>query len=305
MSGRRETVTPFQLFALEVLRTERLSPSLVRVTFTGPGLADFASGGRDQSLSLFLPHPGQPEPVLPPAQDVSAWYAAYRELPDDVRAVMRSYTVRAQRRDPHEVDIDFAVHPDGGPACAWAEKAAPGDRVQVLGPTAPDNSGVRFRLPESAEWLLLWADETALPAAAAILESLPAGTPAKVWLEVPRQGDVLDLKTAADARITWLVREAAEASGAHRTERALEALRAAELPDAAPYCWIAGEAGTVKALRRHLVNERQFDRRAITFTGYWRLGASEDRFREEAATEAATQAATEAATEATATEATK
>ncbi|MFC7305396.1 siderophore-interacting protein [Streptomyces monticola] len=274
---------PFGLFDLEVTGVARLSPSLVRVTFTGPGLGAFAAGGRDQSLSLFLPHPGQPEPVLPPAdQDQSAWYAAYRALPDDVRAVMRSYTVREQRRSPaEEVDIDFAVHPDGGPACAWAEQAAPGDRVTVLGPAVADNSGVRFRLPEAADWVLIWADETALPAAAAILEWLPAGTKAKVWLEVPCAEDMLELKTAAEVETSWLVRAAGDASGAHRTERAVEAVRAAELPQGTPYCWIAGEAGTVKALRRHLVNERGFDRRSVTFTGYWRLGASEDRLREE------------------------
>ena len=175
------------------------------------------------------------------------------------------------------------MHPDGGPACQWAERVEPGDRVAVLGPTGADNSGVRFQLPDTAEWVLLWADETALPAAAAILESLPAGMRAKVWIEVPYAGDQLELKTEADADISWLVREVTEASGADRTERTVEAVRAAALPDSAPYCWIAGEAGTVKALRRHLVNERAFDRKSVAFTGYWRLGVNEDGLREEAA----------------------
>lgn len=275
---------PYRLFRLEVERVTRLSPSLVRVTFTGPGLDAFVTGGLDQSLSLFLPLPGQTEPVLPPVSDDPAgWYAAYRAMPHDTRAVMRSYTAREQRRSPaEELDIDFAVHPDGGPACAWAQRAEPGDRVALLGPTGPDNNGIRFKLPESAEWVLLWADETALPAAAAILESLPAGTKARVWIEVPCADDRLELKTEADAEIHWLVREVTEASGADRTERTVEAVRAAALPEAVPYCWIAGEAGTVKALRRHLVNERKFDRRSVSFTGYWRLGMSEDGLREEA-----------------------
>ncbi|MDI3423014.1 siderophore-interacting protein [Streptomyces luteolus] len=276
---------PFRLFRLEVERVVRLSPSLVRVTFTGPELGEFRSGGLDQSLSLFLPRPGQQDPVLPPTEgtDPAGWYAAYRAMADDTRAVMRSYTAREQRRSPaEELDIDFAVHPDGGPACAWAERAEPGDRVAVLGPSGPDNNGIRFRLPEGAEWVLIWADETALPAAASILESLPAGTRAKVWLEVPCAGDQLELKSEADVDLTWLVREVTEASGAHRTERTVEAVRAAALPEAQPYAWIAGEAGTVKALRRHLVREREFDRRAVTFTGYWRLGASEDSLRAEA-----------------------
>ncbi|AOT59008.1 siderophore-interacting protein [Streptomyces rubrolavendulae] len=272
---------PFGFFPLQVAATRRLGPSLVRVTFTGAGdedLSGFASGGRDQSLSLFLPHPGQHEPVLPPVVDGDLYGAlgAWRAMPDDVRAVMRSYTVRAQRRTADggtEVDIDFAVHEDGGPACRWALRAAAGDRVAVLGPAVADNTGVRFRPPEDADEVLMWADETALPAASAILEWLPAGTRARVWLEVPHAGDRIEPRTAADAAVTWLVR----GEGA---PPAVEAVRAAELSGSAPYVWLAGEAGAVKALRRHFVNERRVDRRRVTFVGYWREGMSEDVLRE-------------------------
>ncbi|MFG3506247.1 siderophore-interacting protein [Streptomyces sp. NPDC047821] len=271
----------FGFFSLTVTRTRRLGPSLVRVTFTGTNGAElegFASGGRDQSLSLFLPHPGQPEPVMPPLQDGDLYGAlgAWRAMPDDVRAVMRSYTVREQRRTGDgttEVDIDFALHEDGGPACRWAARASEGDRVVVLGPTVADNTGVRFRLPGDADEVLIWGDETALPAASSILESLPAGTRAQVWLEVPYAADRLELRTEADATVTWLVREEGAPAAA-------DALRAAVLTGTAPYAWIAGESGSVKALRRHLVNERGIDRRRVTFVGYWRKGLSEDALRE-------------------------
>ncbi|MET9437391.1 siderophore-interacting protein [Streptomyces sp. NPDC006551] len=266
---------PFQFFSLQVDRTRRLGPSLVRITFTGEDLKSFASGGRDQSLSLFLPHPGQPEPVLPPLDtpDLYAVLGAWRAMPDDERAVMRSYTVREQRTAPDEVDIDFALHEDGGPACRWAQHAKPGDKVVVLGPAVAENTGVRFRLPADADSVLIWADETALPAASAVLEWLPAETRAQVYLEVPYSGDRLELATEADATVTWLVREEGAPS-------AVDAVRGAELPGEAPYVWIAGESGSVKALRRHFVNERQLDRRRVTFVGYWRKGLSEDALRE-------------------------
>ncbi|MFF2962264.1 siderophore-interacting protein [Streptomyces sp. NPDC057963] len=271
-------VAPFRFFGLAVLRTRRLGPTMLRVTFGGPGLDGFAAGGRDQSLSLFLPHPGQPEPVVPVDGD-GDWFTAWRALPDDVRPVMRSYTVRAQRRAPDgstEIDIDFALHGDGGPACRWAAAAAPGDPLKALGPAVEDNTAVRFRPPRDTDWVLIWADETALPAAAAALEWLPAGTKARVWLEVQHTEDRQALNTAAKARITWLVRnEGAPA--------ALEAVRAAELPEGTPYVWIAGESSQVRALRRHLVQERRFDRGRVTFVGYWRRGLSEEQLREAAA----------------------
>ncbi|MEU3076882.1 siderophore-interacting protein [Streptomyces laurentii] len=269
---------PFRFFSLQVDRTRRLGPSLVRVTFTGEESKSFRSGGRDQSLSLFLPHPGQDAPVLPPLDtpDLYAVLGAWRALPHDERAVMRSYTVRAQRTAPDgtaEIDIDFAIHEDGGPACRWAEAARPGDRVVVLGPAVAENTGVRFRLPADADSVVIWGDETALPAVAGILEWLPAGLPARVFLEVPYPDDRLELETAADAAVTWLVR----AEGA---PSAVAAVAAEELPGSAPYVWIAGESGSVKALRRHFVGERGLDRRRVTFVGYWRRGLSEDALRE-------------------------
>ncbi|AGS69752.1 siderophore-interacting protein [Streptomyces collinus] len=270
---------PFRFFSLQVARTRRLGPSLVRVTFAGADLHAFHSGGRDQSLSLFLPHPGQREPAVP-LELGEGWWQGWRELPDDVRAVMRSYTLRALRRNPDEIDIDFALHgvePDApapaGPASRWASRATAGDRVLLLGPAVADNRAIRFRPPADTDLVVLWGDETAVPAATAVLESLPPGTRVRAWLEVPHAGDVQEVRTAADAEITWLVRH----DGA---PMAVDAVREARLPDAGrPYVWLAGESGRVKALRRHFTAERGIDRRRVTFVGYWRRGMTEEQLR--------------------------
>ncbi|MFE0207303.1 siderophore-interacting protein [Streptomyces sp. NPDC058985] len=278
---------PFRFFALQVVRTRRLGPSLARVTFAGDDLRAFHSDGLDQSLSLFLPHPGQSEPAVP-VERGDGWWQAWRELPDDVRAVMRSYTLRALRRDGAgdtvEIDIDFVLHGvepgaafEAGPAARWAAAATAGDRVLLLGPAIADNRAIRFRPPEDTDLVVIWGDETAVPAACAIVESLPAGTRARVWLEVPHAEDVQDLHTAADAEITWLVRDVTGGP-----EATLTTLREAELPDAEhPYVWIAGESGCVKSLRRHFVGERGIDRRRVTFVGYWRQGLTEEQLREQ------------------------
>ena len=41
------------------------------------------------------------------------------------------------------------------------------------------------------------------------------------------------------------------------------------------YAWLAGEAATIKGLRRHLVTELGIDRRQVSFMGYWREGRPE------------------------------
>ncbi|MET9497672.1 siderophore-interacting protein [Streptomyces sp. NPDC006552] len=286
VTAEAPTVAPFRFFDLRVVHTRRLGPSLLRVTFTGEDLAAFHGGGRDQSLSLFLPHPGQPAPVLPPAEpgdDGRAWHAAYRAIPAHERAVMRSYTLSGQRRGPdgavREVSIDFVLHDDGlapaGPACRWAQGARPGDRVAVLGPAVAENAAVRCRPPRDFDSIVMWGDETALPAALGVLAWLPASVAAHVFLEVPHRDDIQPIVTAADLTVTWLVR-------GEGCVTALEALRAARLPERArPYAWLAGESGTMKELRRHLVRERGYDKRAVTFVGYWKRGLSEDALREQ------------------------
>ncbi|MEX1656354.1 siderophore-interacting protein [Streptomyces pseudovenezuelae] len=259
---------PFRFFSLQVARTRRLGPSLVRVSFTGEDLQHFFSDGHDQSLSLFLPAAGRTEPGVP-VELGDGWWQAWREQPDEVRAVMRSYTLRGLRRDPDEIDIDFVLHEPAGPASAWAARARAGDRVQLLGPAVADNRAIRFRPPADTDLVLMWGDESALPAVSAILEALPAGQRARVWLEVRDAGDIQDLATDADAEITWLV-----------GEKAPDLIRDTQLPPAErPYVWIAGESGCVKELRRHFVRERGVDRRRVTFVGYWRQGMTEEQLR--------------------------
>ncbi|WP_418605662.1 siderophore-interacting protein [Georgenia sp. SUBG003] len=41
------------------------------------------------------------------------------------------------------------------------------------------------------------------------------------------------------------------------------------------YAWFAGEAGTIRTLRRLLVSEAGVCRRRVAFMGYWRLGRAE------------------------------
>ncbi|MBM0258809.1 siderophore-interacting protein [Micromonospora sp. 4G55] len=144
------TATPvalrYRFYQAQVRHTRRIGASLIRVTLTGEELAAFAGGGRDQSVSLFLPHPGQPEPVVP-LDAGDDWYARWRATDPAIRAVMRSYTISGQRPETAEVDVDFVHHGDSGPATRWAGRARPGDRIVLLGPAERDNRSVCFRPP--------------------------------------------------------------------------------------------------------------------------------------------------------------
>ncbi|MEU6643652.1 siderophore-interacting protein [Saccharomonospora sp. NPDC046836] len=254
--------------AIRVCALQQLTPHLRRISFTGEDLHDFVSVAPDQYVKVFFPLPGQARPQLPPAVaagDVTSWYRTYLGMPDDIRPPMRTYTIRAHRPEVREIDIDFVLHADSGPASTWAANAAIGQEVALLGPHG------LYSVPAGTSWQLLVGDESAIPAIGAILDELPASVCAQVYIEVADLRDRQDFPTAGDVEIRWVPRGAAP-----HGEAVLDALRTARFPAGSPYAWLSGEAGMVKYTRRHLVRERGVDKRAITFTGYWRLGKSEE-----------------------------
>ena len=145
--------------------------------------------------------PGQRVPQVPSGAD---WYRRYRALPDDQRPPMRTYT-RQLRAEQGEVDVDFVLHGETGPASRWAIHARPGDRVLLLAPDADcadSSEGWEWKPPVGVGQVLLVADETALPAVAGILEELAARVdPPRTLalLEVAQAGDAVRLKAPATA----------------------------------------------------------------------------------------------------------
>ncbi|WP_245930279.1 SIP domain-containing protein [Allonocardiopsis opalescens] len=260
---------------IRVVGTERITPHLARVTFSGDGLAGVTPLDPDQEVKLYFPRPGQAEPRLPePSGDFTRWYQAFTAIPEDERPWMRSYTLRSTDPVRGEAVIDFVLHPDAGPATRWALAARPGDTLGMFGPSPYFARPVRLLASvRAADWLLIAGDETALPAIAAILEQRDPATPALAFIEVAGPEDELPPAAKGTAEVRWLHRGSVPPG---RADLLPEAVRAAEFPPGRPFAWLAGEAGTVRTLRRHLIGERGLDRASIEFTGHWRLRLSQD-----------------------------
>ncbi|TDD07806.1 siderophore-interacting protein [Saccharopolyspora terrae] len=302
-TGRIASTKPeYRLFPVEVTRVLRLGPSFVRITFGGACLSGFGFGGHDQRIKIVLPKPGRALDDFPEGDD---WYPRWLDLPDDVRPDLRTYTVRDYRPHAQEVDVDFVLHglDDGhaGPASTFAAAARPGQLIGLFAPDRPGSGrmwGCEWSPPASADRLVLAGDETAVPALAAIVESLPADARGVVCVEVPDSGDEQEWARPAGVDVRWYPRAGAP-HGKHLTEGVAEALRELrpvrdtsprpselddvdvdtgvlwEVPEGATgsiYGFLAGEAGVIKRLRRLLIDEHGVPKQAVAFMGYWREG---------------------------------
>ncbi|MET8843558.1 SIP domain-containing protein [Streptomyces rubiginosohelvolus] len=260
----RPVVTfPIVLRELTVLRVADVTPGMRRVTLGGEQLRAFhrdgldlpalRSEGFDDHVKFFFAD-GDAPPVLP-GQNVSSL-----DWPADARPIAKDYTPVRYDPEAGEIDFDFVRH-EGGVASSWAQAVQPGEVTWIAGPKMSHGH------PEGVDWLLVIGDETALPAIGRWLAEMPAGTRARVLIEVGEESHRQDLPTEADATITWLTRDGAPAGTTDLLERAV---RSMEWLPGEVYVWAAGEAVSLKGIRRHLSTERGVPRERTHITGYWR-----------------------------------
>ncbi|MFI2508118.1 siderophore-interacting protein [Streptomyces sp. NPDC018972] len=253
-----------RMFRAEVVRTERVSPSLHRVCVTGPDLAEFPWQGYDHWFRLFLQLPHQRRLRLPDFTG-SRWWQPYLAIPEDERPHCANYTVADFRPEAAEMDIDFVVHrgPTGeleGRAAIWACGARPGDALAVL------DQGVLFDCPPDASEVLVVADETGLPATSGIMRSLPRGTKGRLIQEVPTAGDRRELDAPPGMTVTWVLREGDRSVPG---SAALGELLRHRPADPAGYAFVVGESTLATEGRRHL-HRAGLPKERITFSGFWK-----------------------------------
>lgn len=253
----------------EVVRTERLTPHLVRVVLGGPGTAPLAGPPcADSYVKLgFLPAGVLADCPLGPdgRVDVPALRAS---LPEGVTVRQRAYTIRAWDAATHELTVDLVVHGDEGLAGPWALTTTPGDRVLVFGP------GGAWSPDPQADVHLLVGDASALPAVAVGLEQLPRDAVGAAFVEVHGPQDEIALDAPAGVEVRWLHHGDAPAGST-----LLDAVRSWPWPEGRVCAFVHGEAGAVKELRAHLRVEHRVTREDLSISGYWRLGADDEGWR--------------------------
>ncbi|MDO1497490.1 siderophore-interacting protein [Pseudomonas putida] len=294
----------YRIFDVQLKRRIALSPSLTRLVFSGPDVAEMTTLAPDQRVKLLFPAPDGSRSNL---SNERHWKAAHSALPADQRPPMRTYTIRTLRREALEVDIDFVLHGVNGPASAWATHAQVGDSLQMVAPNLAyegDTGGYEWKPPQGVRHILLVGDETALPAIAGILEQLADDQPGlavQAFIEVPLEADCLPLHHGSATDLHWLPRELLNCEHGQAMQHAVRELASLPQGQAAPrvkleevdidtrilweqassansafHAWVAGESATVMDIRRYLIKERGLPRECLTLMGYWRAGRTFD-----------------------------
>ncbi len=247
-----------------VASTEWVTPGLVRVVLEGGDLADLVMpDATDAYVNVALPpaHASYGE-VFDPA----ALRDAY---PRDEWPARRRYTVRAWDAEAHRLTVDFVVHGDSGVAGPWAMQAEAGDALVFTGPSGG------YRPDPAADWHLMVGDESAVPAIATSLEALESGARAVVRLVCDGPEHEIELASPADVDLVWLHRH-----GDERDEALLlAAVEAVDFGDGTPFGFVHGEADEIRAVRRHLLEERGLTRQDLSCSPYWRRTMSDEAWR--------------------------
>jgi NADPH-dependent ferric siderophore reductase len=238
---------PRAQIALTVLRSERLTPHLVRVVLGGAGFDEFESNDKTDK------------------------YVKILFTDSDGHDVTRTYTVREVNAAEKSISIDFVVHGDEGLAGPWAATARPGDTVVISGP------GGGYAPDATADWHLLVGDESALPAIASALDALPPSARGVAFIETYSDADVLDLRAPEGVDVRWLLR--GQRSAGEATLLA-EAVSQHPWPEGRVQVFAHGERGAMKQLR-DVFKQRGVTRSQLSLSGYWAFGRTEDRFQAE------------------------
>ncbi|MFJ3149617.1 siderophore-interacting protein [Pseudomonas hunanensis] len=239
-------VLPFQddrtIRDVTVVSVHKPTPRVRRIILGGHSLRTFVTDLPAQWVEIFLPD-GTAQPVG------------------------RAFTIYSFDTVNSQLTFDIALHGDG-PMSDWALTAKPGDALQLAGPRGG------FKGVTSRSWLLLVADETGLPAVAAIVRKLPADLEVHVFVETADESERQLLEIQPNVRVRWIYRNG---TSSQEPETLSEVLRYSPLPATGGDAWIAAEASAIRRIRTQLLRDRGFELGRVQAAGYWKRGEQDHR----------------------------
>ena len=180
------------------------------------------------------------------------------ERRDDVS--QRGYTFVAVDEQAGTFDVDFVLHEDPGPAGAWVQQAAPGQRVEAA------LSPARLAIPREVNHWVVVGDLTALPAINTLIEAAPARVCVSAAIEDAHADPRAGLPVASHPHLdfSWI-----SPSPGDRGGELAAWMRGLDVDPADVWAWGAGERRVVTAVRSVCKETWRLDRGTFFTQASW------------------------------------
>lgn len=215
------------LLDLEVIGVNEVAPHVRLITMASPDLEGFE---------------------YTPGQDLLF------EFPDGDVTVRRRYTIR--RADPEEgtADFEIEIHDGRGVANRWASKAELGEHLEAIGP----RGAINLRLEATSHLFIV--DDSAMPAAFALIEALPADAPATALLVTSHGAKSRPVTVGgAETSLIWL------------DQKEIREKLSDQHPPVGTAAYLFGERQLIRTMEELLVASG-FENDALVSKAYWRWG---------------------------------
>jgi NADPH-dependent ferric siderophore reductase len=252
-----QTTGKVRTFVTAVTDVRDLTPRLRQITVAG-GLDDFSPLAPDQFVYVLAPPAGCKELTI----DSSFSWEAYQEMPAGERPVGAYYTIRRFDPDRRAIELWVVLHGHHGDGESWARRAAPGDPVALWGPRDA------YDRPSGCTSVVLLGDETALPAIAAIAETLDGSCTATVVLELHDPAHAIEITSPAALAVHTV---SVDRDGPNPLLAFVQ--QHPDLLGERTYLWGGGESRDLSAIRRFARSTAGLTREQVCLTGYWRRTA--------------------------------
>jgi NADPH-dependent ferric siderophore reductase len=226
------------LWNLEVIDTGPITPNMQRLLLRVSGTGELRyKAGQDLMLRVPLLESG---------------------------VVNRRYTIRDFDPIERVVTVDASLH-GTGPGTSWVRGAVIGTQIDAIGPRG------KIILREGAAWHFFVTDESGLPGALAMIESLGNASVAIGLFEVDSTADEqpLAIESSGNLDVRWIHRLGESVPG--DSSRLLEAVAKTDLPAGSGHVYVATELRVSRAVRGSLI-ERGLSADQISSKAYWRRG---------------------------------
>lgn len=187
------------------------------------------------------------------------------------RPISRVYTVRSYDAQSNEIEVDFVKHHTDSPAMRWLNQAQIGSEISLTGPRPHDLPNYSDADAPQQKQVLMFADDTAIPALYSLLQQWPVGQQATVFVESFEVDILSELPEVDGVKIhLFLQSDDIETTQPHALIDAAKALA----PSQAITVWAACERQQARQLRQYFLNDYGLEKADMHAFAYWKKGVS-------------------------------